>query len=283
MKALVIWLWKEQSLILLLITLTYCKAENCTSLLHFGNKPTSSLSNFTTPHPSNRSLLLNRRDSAPCSGSLNAWSFCYSVDIFKEPHNISVGVWRLTDTNDTYDLVKGSLISLPQSDAYRRFEFVCLTLNVDPVSVRVGDVVGAIVPAAPTAFNLVGVSADDGSQELASLPLPGVNSHVSFPEGDLSQLPGYGLYLEGLGVTSAPATAVPTTSAATTSTTTTTTTPTTLTTSTTQNVAGLQSRGHQTQQQVASYLSSEEEQAIGLLQTPAAHQQHADSAPDGPA
>lgn len=141
---------------------------------------------------SNRTLLLNLNDSAPYNSSLGMWSFCYFITNSRAVSNIDVGVWRLV--NNIYHLVSGSRTTLPQSDSYREFDFVCLRHSVSPVEVLEGDVLGAIVTAIPAAFSVVG--SDEYSQMwISSLQ----NDSNDVIDTDLTQLLNYRLYLEGLG------------------------------------------------------------------------------------
>lgn len=166
------------------------------SAFAFGSNPASSLSvdfDLDALTVRNRTLLLNLNESAPYNTSLSTWSFCYLINKSEAASNaVDVGVWRLTD--NIYHLVNGSLVTLPWSDSYREFYFVCLRHSVSPVKVLEGDVLGAIVTAIPAAFSVVG---NDECNQVWISQLPNDSNDVT--DTDLTQYPNYRLHLEGLG------------------------------------------------------------------------------------
>lgn len=169
-------------------------AKDEESVFAFGNKPSSvDFNGADIPPINSRTLFLNLNDSALSDGYLNLWSFCYFVNLDTKESLNYVGVWRLV--SDTYySLVNGSLETLPTSQSYREFDFVCLKLSVSPVAVLEGDVVGAIITTTPAVFSIIG--SDEDSQMWTS-PLP--NDRNDVISMNLTFIPNYGLYLEGFG------------------------------------------------------------------------------------
>lgn len=162
----------------------------------FGSNPALNVgTNLDALTLSSRTLLLNLNESAPYNFSLGTWSFCYFINRSEAALNaIDVGVWRFR--NNVYHLVNGSLVTLPWSDSYREFDFVCLRHSVSPVEVWEGDVLGAIVTALPAAFSVLG---NDEQSQMWITPLPNDSNDIT--DMNLTQYPNNRLYLEGLGGT----------------------------------------------------------------------------------
>jgi len=110
----------------------------------------------------------------------------------KPTSNTTVGIWR--HRNGGYDLVNESLVTLPRMNLYPSLDFVCQKYEVQPVEVREGDVVGAIVTSFSTSPNVVGIDED---AELWTTPLELTKQGYSVSHVNLTRRKGCGLYIEG--------------------------------------------------------------------------------------